>query len=318
MHATTRAATVRFSLGLPQVLSAAGPSLLQNFATRAEELQFDGLWTIDNATGGPTSAQPVLDAIHALTYVAGTTTKIRLGTAVLVLPRRNPVQLAKELATLDQLSAGRLVVGVGTGRDDGTVAPLGFPVDRPVGRLIEGVAVMRAVWTQDAAEHDGELWNFTGARVAPKPIQRPVPVWFGALGPKSLRRAAEHADGWIGAGASSIEDFAKQAVLLKDALRAEGRDWATFPRAKRVYIGIESTKEEARRRLVPALDGLYDAPGLTERTGVYGSVDECAEVLRQLHAAGADELVLTPVYDHQRQLMELSKVVACVRDGGES
>jgi len=308
-----KSGSVRFSLGLPQVLDASGASLLTTFATRSEQAGFAGLWTIDNAAGGPTASRPVLDAVHALSFVASATTTIRLGIAVLVLPRRNPVLLAKELATLDQLSRGRLVVGVGAGRDDGTVAALGFPVDRPLQRVVESVAGMRAVWNETPAEHHGDIWSFSDARVEPKPLQRPAPpIWFGVGGPKSLRHAARLADGWIGAGGSSVDDFAAQVRRLEEALHAEGRDPRSLPRAKRVYIGVERTRAEARRRLATALDGLYGMPGFTDRTGVFGAREECVEQLARIIQAGAGELVLTPVYDHLRQLDELAAVMRAV------
>jgi probable F420-dependent oxidoreductase len=302
----------RFSAGLPQALPLTEPSLLVRFAARAEELGFEGLWTIDSAAGGPTAAQPVLDAVQALTYVASATENIRLGTAVLVLPRRNPVLLARELASLDQLSAGRVIVGVGRGQDDDTVGALGFPADRPFARLTEGVAVMRAAWSEGATTHAGELWSFDGLQIEPKPLQRPgPPIWFGAGGPKMLQRVAQVADGWVGAGSSSADDVAAQVEILDAALRSEGRDPDAFPRAKRVYIGVgEGSSAE---RFASALDGLYETPGLAQRIGVFGTEAECAETLRKLLAAGVGELILTPVHDYLDQLERLAAVVGRVR-----
>jgi probable F420-dependent oxidoreductase len=294
------------------MIGDADPSLLIKFAVRAEELGFHGLWTIDNAAGGPTATRPVLDAVHALTYVAGVTTTVRLGTAVLVLPRRNPVLLAKELATVDQLSGGRVIAGVGRGRDDESVGALGFPTDRPFARFAEGVAVMRAAWSRPSTAHLGEVWSFSGFEVEPKPAQRPgPPVWFGAAGPKSLERTAKLADGWIGAGASSAGDLTEQIRLLEAALRSEGRDPASFPRAKRVYIGVDDDAARAERDLAEALDGLYGVPGLAQRTGVFGTPEHCADALRGLVDAGANELILTPVYRHLEQLEALARL----RDG---
>lgn len=300
---------MRFSVGLPQVLGGSDPSLLVEFAARAEDLGFSGLWTIDNAAGGPTATRPVLDAIHALTYVAAATRRIKLGTAVVVLPRRNPALLAKELATLDQLSKGRLIVGVGRGRDDESVAALGFPTDRPFGRESESVSVLRALWRTPSSAHDGKIWSFGAVDVQPKPWQPGgPPIWFGAAGPKTLDRVAQIADGWIGAGASTFEDFANQSALLESALLAHDRDVAAFPRAKRVYIGVGDDPDRARRDLAESLDGLYGAPGLAARTGVCGTVGECAERLQELAELGAGEAILTPVHDHLEQLELLARV----------
>jgi probable F420-dependent oxidoreductase len=304
----------RFSAGLPQLLPAAAPSLVAGFARRAEELGFEGLWTIDSAPGGPTAAQPVLDAVQALTYVASATTKIRLGTAVLVLPRRSPVLLAKEIATLDHLSGGRVIVAVGRGADDDTVGALGFPTHRPFRRLTEGVAVMRAAWRQGASAHVGELWAFDGIQIEPKPVQRPCPpIWFGAAGPKMLRRTAQLADGWVGAGSSSADEVAAQVRILESALSEEGRDPRTFPRAKRVYIGVGEPGTDAEM-FASALDGLYETPGLAQRTAVFGTEEQCADELRTLLAAGISEVILTPMHDHLQQLERMTTVVELVRD----
>jgi len=114
------------------------------FARRAEELGFDGFWTLDSAVAGRTAHNPMLDGLQLLSYVAAITKTPTLGVAVIVLPRRNAALLAKELATVDQLSGGRVVAGVGLGVSDGSEAALGFPTDRHVRRMTETVKAMRA------------------------------------------------------------------------------------------------------------------------------------------------------------------------------
>lgn len=305
----------RFSVGLPQNLTSEDPRVVAAYAARAEALGFDGLWTLDSALGGPTAHTPLLDGPHMLSHVAAVTERVRLGVAVIVMGRRQPVLLARELATIDRLSGGRLVVGVGLGAPETErVAALGFPTDRRVRRLIEGVAVMRALWASDEAAHDGELWRFAGARVEPKPIQRPgPPVWFGAGREPALRRAALLGDGWIGSGSSSVEDFASQAEVVRRALEEEGRDPARFAIAKRVYVAVEDDEQVARRRLGAIIDGMYGASGLGERVAVGGPPERVAAALRDLAAAGAQELALTPMYGHLAQLEALAEVVRLAR-----
>lgn len=290
------------------MLDDSGPAVLTEFARRAEQLGFDGLWTIDNAPGGPTARMPVLDGVHALTYVAPSTSRIRLGTAVTVLPRRHPVILAKDLATLDRLSEGRLTVGVGLGRDDATLDALGFPTDRRVGRLVDGVSIMRNLWAD--GRPDANRGDFAEP-LRLDVVQRPgPPIWFGGGGEAALSRAARLGDGWIGAGASSREDFTVQARGLREALAQQGRDASSYPCAKRVYIGVGPDRTACLSEMAPALDGMYATPGLTERFGVCGSVAECRDALAELIGAGADALILTPVHDHRRQLESLAEVVA--------
>jgi probable F420-dependent oxidoreductase len=303
---------VRFGVGLPQLH---GPELLTRFVRRAEQLGFARLWTLDAVVGSATSHAPALDGVHALTFAAAVTERIGLGIAVIVLPRRLPALLAKELATVDRLSCGRLIVGVGLGYDDEeTAGGLGLPTGRRVRRFTEAIEVMRALWTQEEASYDGELFRFSGVRMGTKPVQRPHPrLWIGASNPKALHRAVRLGDGWIGAGSSSTDEFLEQAPIVTAALRELRRDAASFPLAKRVYIAVEDTEEGARAALTPQLDGLYGRDGLTDSVAVCGPVERCAQELRRLVDAGATELLLHPLHDPLDQLEALVDVAAAVR-----
>lgn len=295
---------LELSISLPQDGGADG---LARFARRAEELGFHTLWSLDAAVGGPTFHNPTIDGLHALSYVAAVTTTARLGIAVIVAPRRNPAQLAKDLASIDRLSGGRLTAGLGLGVDTDTVAALGLPTGRRATRLAELVGVMRALWTEDRASYHGELYSFDGVEMGLRPVQRPhPPLWIGAGKEPALRRAARIGDGWIGAGSSSTEDFERQAPIVRAALEDEGRDPASFPMAKRVYVAVEDTRERALERLTPALDGMYRADGLTARVGVAGPLEEVAEHVERLRAAGAREVLLNPLYDTDAQMEALA------------
>src|SRR3954471_5157693 len=308
----------RFSAGLVQTLEGEDPRAVTAYAVRAEALGFHALWTLDSALGGPTGHMPLFDGLHALSFVAGVTREIRLGLAVVVMSRRNPTLLAREVATIDRLSGGRMTLGVGLGAPETErVTQLGFAVDRRVRRLVEGVAVMRELWARDEASFEGELYSFSGARVEPKPLQRPgVPIWFGAGREPALRRAARLGDGWIGSGSSSPEDFGSQAAIVRAAVEEEGRDPERFAIAKRVYIAVEESVEVGTRRLGAVIDGMYGASGLGERVSVAGPAEHCAEVLRGMADAGAHELVLTPMYGHLAQLEALAEVVRLRSPGG--
>jgi probable F420-dependent oxidoreductase len=299
---------VRFSISLPQLVHDDHAELVRGYAPRAEELGFTGLWTLDSAVGGRTAHNPLLDGLHLLTYAASLTRRAALGIAVIVLPRRNPALLAKELATVDQLSGGRLAVGVGLGMSDGSEGALGFPTDRHPRRLRENVEVMRALWTQEEATYEGEIYRFAGVRVHPKPFRRTLPIWFGAGQPRALRRAARLADGWIGSGSSASSDFVTQSKILREELEAAGRDPGTFPIAKRVYIAVEDDERRATEKLAPILDGMYGRPGMTEAVALRGPADQCAEQLQPLIEAGAGELLLNPMYEPLEQLEAVAEV----------
>jgi alkanesulfonate monooxygenase SsuD/methylene tetrahydromethanopterin reductase-like flavin-dependent oxidoreductase (luciferase family) len=156
---------------------------------------------------------------------------------------------------------------------------------------------MRALWTG----------SFEGGLVEPKPVQQPLPIWFGGSAEPALRRAARMADGWIGGGSSSSDDFIGHVEILRETAPAG------FPIAKRVYIAIEDTETRARDRLTPVLDGIYGWPGLTDRVAVCGPPGRCAEELQRLVAAGAQELVLNPLYDYERQLEACAEVRTLAR-----
>jgi probable F420-dependent oxidoreductase len=305
----------RFSVGLPQTIEADDPRPIVAYAQRAERLGFTGLWALDSAAGGPTSHTPLLDAAQVLAFAAAVTREIRLGVAVIVMGRRQPVLLAKEMASLDRLSGGRLTVGVGLGAPAGEkVAALGFPVDRAVRRLVEGVEIMRALWSSDAARHEGELYRFAGVDVEPKPrFRHGPPIWFGAGREPALRRAARLADGWIGAGSSSADAFVAQVPIVREELAAAGRDAARFAIAKRVYVAVEDDEAVARRRAAAVLDPMYGVPGLADRCAVCGPPERVAETVRAVADAGAQEVLLNPVYGHLAQLERLPEVVRLVR-----
>ncbi len=307
---------LRISVGLPQLLPVEGPEVVTRYAIRAEELGFAGLWSLDGVAGSATSRVALLDGLHLLTSAAAVTDTISLGIAVIVLAARNAPQLARELATIDRLSGGRVIVGVGVGRKEPSAAGLGLPAEHRARRLEEGVEVLRSLWADGEATYSGNFYRFTGVTLEPKPVQRPgPPVWFGAGSPTALHRAARMADGWVGAGSSPSADFPGQVRVLVDALREAGRDPSAFPIGKRVYVAVDETERRARECLAPILDGMYDVPGLTKRVAVCGPPEACAEQLRTVIGAGARELLLHPMYDHLDQLDALATVAALVRGG---
>jgi probable F420-dependent oxidoreductase len=305
----------RVSVALPQLLRDEPAELVLAYARRAEELGFAGLWSLDSVPGSATSRVPLLDGLHLLTTAAAVTAEIGLGIAVVVLPARNPVQLARELATVDRLSGGRLTVAIGIGRKDPNAAALGLPTGHRARRLEEGVEVLRALWADGPATHNGELYDFEELTLEPKPLQRPgPPIWFGAGSPPALRRAARIGDGWLAAGSSPSSQFAGNLQIVVDALGEFGRERESFKVGKRIYIAVEDSEQRARERLTPVLDGMYDNPGLTDSVALCGPAEACAEHLRDLVAAGARELLLHPMYDHLEQLDRLAAVAALVRD----
>ena len=239
---------------------------------------------MDSSIAGHTSHMPLLDGLHALTFAAAHTRAHGARDRGDRAPaRRNPALLAKELASIDVLSGGRLVVGVGLGGgSDGKNEELGLPGGSPGAPAHRGRGGDAGPLDPGSRRrYDGELLRFSDLTLLPKPVQRPhPPLWFGAGARPALRRAVRLGDGWIGSGSSSAAQFAERVGILREELEQAGRDPAGFPIAKRVYIAAEKDERLARERLTAVLDGFYDRPGVTERVAVCGRPERCAEELR--------------------------------------
>lgn len=280
--------------------------LIRDFVPRAEALGYDSLWVQEQII----TDTPILEPVTLLTYAAALTSRVRLGSAVLLTVIRNPVELAKTLATLDQLSQGRVIVGVGIG---GQVTPheiFGVPRERRSRRFVEGLQVMKAFWTQQKATVNGEFWKFENIPMEPKPVQKPYPpLWFGARDGVGLRRAVRHGDGWMGAGSSSTADFVKQVELVRGLLNEAGRDPATFSISKRVYIAVDDDRARAERRLREWFGARYRNADMAPQVSVFGGRAECADKLGELVRFGAQRLLLDPVFDQAEQMELLARDV---------
>ena len=207
--------------------------MVRHMTQRAEAMGFDSLWSQEQSAGRSHSLEPVA----LLSYLAAVTDRVRLGVAVHVLPLHHPVRLAQQLATLDVMSGGRVIAGVGLGNRGRFNALFGDDGAHRVRRFVEGLAVMRAIWDEEEASYQGELYRLDRVPVRPRPVQPGgPPVWFGARTEPALRRAARLADGWMGAGSSSAEQFKGHVRILHDALGEQGRDPKQFPISKRVYL----------------------------------------------------------------------------------
>jgi probable F420-dependent oxidoreductase len=291
---------LEFGIGIPQVLTAPRADVegLGRFVARAEELGFASAWVLEQ----PIGLAPVLEPLTLLAYAAAITRRIGLGTAVILTPLRAPVALAKELATIDQLSGGRLIPGLALGGEREHYAAFGLPSGGRVRRFEEAVRLLQRIWTERTVTFEGEFWHLKGVSVEPKPIQQPrPPLWFGGAHPSAVRRAARIADGWIGAGSSSTERFAEAVGTLREALVAEGRDPSTFPVAKRVYVAADADAERGRSRLRRWFTLFYRDADVADRVAVFGPSDVCVAGLAAVAKAGAGLIILNPVFDVEAQ-----------------
>jgi len=287
---------MRFAIGIPQFYADGefDPAAFRAYFTRVEALGYHSAWTQEQVLG----SGPQLGAIETMTYAAACTQRLRLGCAVLVSTLHTPVHLAKSLSSLDQLSQGRLEVGVGTGGGGRPFAAFGMDPDRYVARFSEGVALMKALWTEPRVTFDGEFWQLKDAAMEPKPAQKPLPLWLGGSSQAALRRAVRIGTGFFGAGSVPTAQFAQQVETVRAALADGGRPAEEFPIAKRVYLAVEADAGRARQRVNDGLERIYGrrVPAI-EAAAVAGTPDDCVRELREVAAAGAELILFSALYD---------------------
>jgi probable F420-dependent oxidoreductase len=300
---------MRFAIAIPQFYADGefDPGQFRAYLSRAEELGFDSAWTQEAVLGSGAQFAP----LEVMSYAAACTSRIRLGCTVFVTPLHGPVHLAKSLSTLDQLSRGRLDVGIGTGGKARPFAAFGLTSDRYVARFTEGLELMKALWTQPRVNFDGEFWQLSDAAMEPKPFQKPhPPVWFGASAEPSLRRAVRLGDGFFGAGSSTTAAFADQVEIVRQALDEAGQDAASFPIAKRIYVVLDDDAERGRERVNDAMARIYGRriPAI-EAAAFGGTPADCVREANAVAAAGAEMILFTAVVDQLEQMERLAREV---------
>ena len=298
---------VPVGVAIPQTFGdrSVEPRRIADFLRRAEALGFHSAWVVEQILGDMASLEPV----DLLAYAAALTERMRLGSAVLLTALRNPVHLAKSLATVDQLSGGRLIVGVGLGGSRRVYPAYGLSAERRATRFEEGLTLMKRLWTEPRVTMKGEFFSVDNASMQPKPAQKPhPPLWFGGHHPHALARAVAMGDGFIGAGSASTAAFADEVRQLRTLLANARRDAAPFPIGKRVYIAVDADRDRAGRRLAEWFGAFYGKPELAEQVCVWGSAAQCTEGLREIIAGGAQFLMLNPVFDELEHLDRLAEL----------
>jgi probable F420-dependent oxidoreductase len=297
---------MKFAIAIPQFYADGefDPEAFRAYLARAEELGFDSAWTQEGTLGAGAQLGP----IETMTYAAACTTRMRLGCAVFVSTLHSPVHLAKSISTLDQLSLGRVEVGVGTGGKGRPFAAFGVDPRRYISRFTEGIELMKALWTEPRVTFSGEFWQLENTPMEPKPFQKPYPpLWFGGASEPALRRAVRMSDGFFGAGSSSTAQFAEQVQIVRAALADAGRAPGSFPIAKRVYIAVDDDTARARKRVNAALEGIYGqrVPAI-ESAAITGTAADCIREVNQVAAAGAELILFNAVADHYEQMERLA------------
>ena len=303
---------MRVGVSFPQSFCT-GPAVtgrLLQYLERVDELGFDSVWTQEQLLG----RDPSLEPVNSLAFAAAATSRARLGTATIVAPLRGPVHLAKSLATIDRLSEGRLIVGLSIGELQTIFDAAGVPLAERVSRLEEVVAAMRILWSDLHPSFEGRHWRFGPTAMEPKPAQRAgPPIWLGAHARPAVERAARLGDGWIGAGGSSIDEFAERAGWVEEALAARDRDRSEFTIVKKLYVSIDRDADSAKERLAEWFTvhwpREFDPVSMAARVGVSGTEDDLRKAVDRVADIGADLVILNPVFDETEQLERFASVV---------
>jgi probable F420-dependent oxidoreductase len=270
---------VEFGFSLPGRGPLARPDLLLKIARQAEVLRYSSLFVTDHVVlpasaarsvypysptgrlaGG--AAQDYLEPLSLLAYLAHATARIALGTSVLVVPYRNPLVVAKMLATIDVLSRGRVILGAGVGWLREEFEALAAPSFEERGQVTdEYLRLMRAAWTTDPVTFEGRFYAVREVHVLPKPVRKEgIPIWIGGHTAAAVRRAGELGDGWhpIGLRPPALllpDEFAAKVELLRTSARAAGRDPASIAITFRVPMEVRSRRAEAATGERPLFQG---------------------------------------------------------------
>ncbi len=274
-------AGMKIGVTIPNHFGIADPLEVIRLGKLAEELDYDSLWVMDHLFNVGYIQQrlddkPYYHPMAMLTYMSAVTSRIALGTSVMVLPYHNPVELAKYAATLDQLSGGRLILGVGAGGMVEEFQALGVPTTQRAALSNEAIRVMRELWTKERAAVQTKNWRFEDIRFFPKPVQKPhIPIWVGGTSEGAKRRAATLGDGWH-PNVMSFDAFVQGCDEVWGMAEKVGRDPGSLVMSVRVSVPIGAPAGES-----------------ASSTRLSGESQQAIEVLSGFRDAGCEHVCLS-------------------------
>jgi probable F420-dependent oxidoreductase len=293
------------------------PQGLIAYAVRAEELGFDSVWVWDHIFLGVDPPFPVLDSLTLLAALASCTTKIKLGTGVLVLPLRNPVVLAKELSSLDLIAGGRLLLGMAAGWYKREFDAVGVPFNER-GRIMErNLELLRRLWTEEQVDAEYPPHRLRGSNLSPKPARLP-PILIGGYVDRVLRRAALNG-GWL-TYFYTPNSFARSWAKVRAFAEAAGRDPEALLNANQLPIYIGQSREAVEGSMMEWLGQEWDYAAWSESTkeaAIFGTVEECVAQLQAQLAVGVQNLIFIP-YRYRADQVEIIAREIIPRLRGES
>ncbi|PFH20477.1 MULTISPECIES: LLM class flavin-dependent oxidoreductase [Burkholderia] len=302
LHGTFGIAARNFT-AFPKMPDAAE---LVEYGVKMEELGFDSLWVWDHILLGVDPNFPIIDSLTLLTAIAARTKRIRLSTGILVLPLRNPVVLAKQLSSMDQISNGRLLLAMAAGWYKREFDAVGVPYEQRGRVMDENLDIMRRFWREDLVSGDWTNHKIPAGVMFPKPVQQPFPVLIGGYADRVLKRAATVGDGWLTyfyKPDAFVESWAKVRAYAEEA----GRDPATLMNGNQLPIMVGTSRAAVEEKMMAWLNVDFDIAQGSKSTmdsAIMGSVDECVAQLQEHIDAGVQKLIFVP-YKYEMEQIEI-------------
>ena len=280
---------------------------LLDYGVWVEQLGFESLWVWDHILLGTDPHFPICDSLTMLTAVAARTTKIKLGTGILVLPLRNPLLLAKQVSTLDQLSGGRVILGMASGWYKREFDAVGVPFEQRGKIMDKNLEILTRLWTEPSVTADLPPYNMRQAVMYPKPAAKPrPPILIGGYVEAVLKRAGEKGDGWL-TYFYRPEGFVRGWKKVCDYAAAAGKDPAKLQSTNQLPIMVGPSRESVKPKMMEWLSSEWDIASWSDSTpesAIVGTVDDCLAQLQEHVATGVDRIIFVP-YRYEREQIEI-------------
>jgi alkanesulfonate monooxygenase len=285
---------------------------LVEYGVKMEQLGFDSLWVWDHVLLGVKPHFPIIESLTLLTAIGARTSKIKLGTGILVLPMRNPVILAKQLASMDLLTNGRLLMGMASGWYKREFDAVGVPFEQRGKIMDENLEIMTRLWTEDMVQGEWSRHKIPAGVMFPKPVQKPrPPILIGGYVDRVLKRAAVTGDGWL-TYFYRPESFATSWAKIRDFAKEGGKDPDTLLNANQLPICIGKSRTAVESDMMDWLGKEWDYASWSDSTkdsAIMGTVDECVAQLKEHLAVGTQKIIFVPYKYEMSQIETIAKEI---------
>ena len=271
---------------IPTATEDVQPETVVEYGRRSEQAGVDSVWTIDRLVWN----NP--EALMSLAAVAGATSRVKLGTCVLLAPLRKPAVLAKQVATLDYVSGGRAILGLGVGsrQDDFDVTDV--ELEHRGGRSEEVIGLLRKAWSGEPLKSQGKFYDYDVGPVGPPPVNGQIPIWIGGGADTALRRIARVGDGFIGSPGGGMERYRASWQKIMEYAEECGRDPSRIHNSMLVYACVDPDRDRAERTSLSFLHYYYGPQRSDLSSSLVGPADACVEKAKEFLDAGAETLII--------------------------